>query len=298
MLIKNLAASSIIFILVLLGYNIAFSGNTEATPQVKQEYERDHKRAEDLNTSLSQRDVVRDLNAYEAFADSIDQKWRGRNREYYARLMLNICNPLSSGIFKEDRQYELARKYALTALEEPDSIPLKLELDLIGHVVTDIIAPGAPKGADFAKKRAVYTAVRLHAWKRLLGVIDPNWDSTEILSADIMPTAEMARKMGSIRSGMDPKAIKDSTLRAEYEELIRLNNEKLEKHQEQYEYRDWLNRFPKGAENHIIQAYSQPPFALEELRKMLNDQLPDKEAKTRIIAAVEKNMRESPKGIH
>jgi hypothetical protein len=283
-----------IFITLLIP--MAFSGSTETVPPNKQEYEQDYQRATDLNTSLSRIDAIRNLNAYEAFADSVDQKWRGRNRELYARLIMVVCNPISSGIFNEERQSDLARKYALSALEEPDSLSLILELELIGNVMTNNFGPGFPGGSIFAQRRIKDTEVRLHAWKRLLEAIDPNWDSTEISSPIVIPSDSLLHKMGSWNAGMDPKIIKDSAARAEYEELIRVNKEKGEKYHEQRVYHDWLRRFPKRAERYIINAYSTPPFAIEELRKMLNDQLPDQAAKARIIAAIEKNMRESPNG--
>jgi hypothetical protein len=297
MSIRNIAVGSIILILIVFSYKAAFSENAEATAQDKQEFDRDIERVRNLEASLSQSGAG-DINMYKTIADSIDQKWRGLNREYHARLILEICRPFGSSVFDEGLRYKLRRKYALSALEEPDSIPLILEMELIGRAITFSIGPGASTGEDFAQKRAKDTAVRLHAWKRLLSVIDPNWDSTEAMSPIVIPPDSLLHKMGSWNAGMDPKAIKDSTARAEYEELIRLNNEKRNKYSEQYAYRPWLNRFPKRAERYIIDAYSTPPFAIEELRKMLGDQLPDQAAKARIIAAVEKNMRESPKGIH
>jgi hypothetical protein len=281
----------LLLVLILIGYGSAYWGNTEVATQETQEFIQDLNRVEAIDTSLTQRDMS-DLSVYEAFADSIDHKWRGRNREYHARLMLEVGGPLSSGTFKEDRQYELVRKYDLSALEEPDSIPLILELELAGDVVTDIAEPNSPGAVNFTEKRKIDTGVRLHAWKRLIEAIDPNWDSSGALSAVVTPSDSLFHKIGFLRSGMDPKTIKDSSARAEYEELIRLNIENERKHYYQSHYRIWLKYFPKDAERYIIRAYSHPPFALEELRNMLDDQLPDKAAKDRIIQAVEKNMRE------
>jgi len=291
MLFKRISVGSIVILYILFAYNTLLGGNTEATQQEKQEYERDYKRVTDLDASLSQ-DGVRDMNAYEAFGDSIEQKWRDRNKEYHARLMLEICRPLSSDTFNENRRRELRRKYVLSALEEPDNIPLTLELELIGRVITFNFGPGAPKGEDFAQRRVKDAEVRLHGWKRLLEAIDPNWSPGEITYVvNVMPPAAVNHR----RPGMDPKSIPDSALRAEYEEAIRLNNEKRDKYLEQHKYHDWLNRFPKSAENYIIRAYSNPPFAIGELRKMLDDQLPDQAARTRMSEAVEKNIEEYQK---
>ena len=87
-----------------------------------------------------------ELGKYESFADVIQREWTRRNAQCYARLMLAICSPLSSGRFKDNRQYELAEKYALSALENRDSISLALELDLTGHVSTMLRRPNVRGG--------------------------------------------------------------------------------------------------------------------------------------------------------
>ena len=297
MLKKCAPLIALLFIPILIGYGSAYWENTEIATQETREFVQDLNRVYDFDHSLKRRDM-NELNIYEMFADSIDHKWRGRNREYHARLMLEVCAPLSSGTFKKDNQYELIRKYVLSALENPDSLPLILELELAGDAVTDITEPDAPGASDFAEKRTIDTAIRLHAWIRLTNAIDPSWDSSEVISSAITPPDSIIRKIGHWRSGMDPKNIIDSTARAEYEELVRLNRENQRKNYNQTEYRIWQRKFPKNTERYIIRAYSNPPFALDELRGMLNDQLPDKAAKDRIIEAVEKNMREWPNGQH
>jgi len=293
MSIKKLAARSIIITLILFNFNIAFCENAETTPQEEQEYKQDYKRVADMDASISRSDV-RDLNAYEGFADRIAQKWRGRNREYHARLMLEICRPLSSGTFSEKRRYLLARKYALSALEEPDSISLKLELELTGQVVIIFAGPDAPIGDDFTVKRAENAAIRLHAWRRLLEAIDPNWDPNEKTWGGNVPPPPAT----GLSPGVDPAAIQDSALRAEYEEAIRINRQKIEERTKQYKYRQYLEWFQNSAEENIIQEYSHPPYAIDELRKMLDNELPDQSAKAGIMEVVEKNMQESQEGMH
>jgi hypothetical protein len=257
------------------------------TEKERQEYERDLKRVATLNRSLSQ-GKARDLKAYEKFADDIDRKWRQKNRADHARLMLNICRPLSSGTFKESRRYDVARTYALAALEMPDKIPLATELELVGHVTTLRIGPGAVKGEKFAGRRTEDATVRLHAWKRLMNAVDPKWDPDKVTwTGNIAPPASTG-----LPAGVDPAAIKDPKLRKEYEAAIERNRQKAEAYNEQYAARKWLKRFPKRAEREIVQAYSHPPFATEELKKLLYEHLPDKEAAARILKAVEQNTHE------
>jgi len=51
-----------------------------------------------------------------------------------------------------------------------------------------------------------------------------------------------------------------------------------------------LKRFPKRAEEYIIQAYSKPPFDLEELNHYLDVYIADTKTRERIINTVTENM--------
>lgn len=237
---------------------------------------------------LIQESEAKDLKAYEELADKIDKTWREKDRTSYALAMMNVCEPLSSGTFKEPGHYELARKYALSALAAPDEIPLIIELELIGHVTTVRIGSDVSKGEQFSKERKENVAIRLHAWKRLMQAVDPNWDPDEVLFVDnVAPPAGTG-----MPAGVEPEAIKDADLRKEYETLIEENRKKIEKYREQYELSKWLKRFPRRIEEEIIQAYSDPPLNVEELRAMLHEHLSDKEVTHRIVNAVEKNTGE------
>ena len=237
-----------------------------------------------------------DLESYEKFADEIQNKWKHANREYYARLMLKICSPLSSGTFKSNRRYEVARRYALSVLGEPNStdpnhkgpeaLSIDLELNLIRHVVTLTDIKNAPKSEDFARLRNEDVEIRLHTWKRLTDAIDPNWDPNDLPRSNVCPPPGTGNPCG-----VAPEAIKDPNLRAEYEKAIERNRQKAEKYGEQYGLRQWLRSFPKRAEKYIILAYSREPHDLAELESYLNKYLSDEKTKTRIIAAVRENMK-------
>jgi hypothetical protein len=284
MVTRKLATIIIALACLLLGRGTVFGEYPNGTPEEKQEYERDYNRVTSLRTSLSQGKAM-DLKAYEKFADDIAKKWREKNRVDYAKLMMEIDAPLSSGDFKESRQYDLMRKYALSALEKPDEIPIATELDLIGYVATAIIGPDASKGEQFAERRKEDVAIRIHAWKRLIDAIDPNWDPNDEPSISVVPPLATG-----LPSGVAPEAIKDAKLRKEYEAVIKYNRQKAEKYLEQNKLRKWQKSFPKRAEEYIVRLYSHPPFDTEQLKKMLDD-FPDPKAKERIINAVEKNNR-------
>ena len=261
-----------------------FGVGNEALQMEKQEYEQDLSQIESFRKSLRS-GPINDINSFEKFADEIQSKWSRKNREYYARLMWEICGPLSSGRFNDERQHDLAREYALSALAEPNEIPLETELELIGHVMTDTVTPRAPTGQEWVQRRKQDVWIRLHAWRRLTEAIDPTWDPNDL------PYINVPLPRGTEgSSGMAPEDIKDPNLRAEYEAAIEKNRQKAEKYSEQYQLRKWLKRFPKRAEEYIIEAYSKPPFDEAELKQYMDKYITDTETKARILDAVENNI--------
>jgi hypothetical protein len=250
----------------------------------KQEYKQDMARIKALEKSFKP-GPVNDLEEYEKFADEIQKRWQNRKKEHYARLMQEVCEPLSSGRLKGDRQYEVARKYALSALADANDIPLETELELTGHVITLMIGPKTSKGQMWEQLRKKDVQIRLHAWKRLIDAIDPNWDPNE----EIWSPNAVGALMG-FPSGIAPEGVKDPKLRAEYEAASQKNRQKIERHTKQYRLRKWLKRFPRSAEPYIIQAYSKPPFNLEELKQYLGKYAVDEKTRARILDAVKKNM--------
>jgi Txe/YoeB family toxin of Txe-Axe toxin-antitoxin module len=269
--------------------SITFGAIPEASEMEKEEYKQELNRIKSLKKSLKP-GKTNDLKNYEKFADEIQSKWSRRNREHNARLILEVCGPLSSGGFKDDRRYEVARKYALSALERPEEISLEIELELTGHVVTLMCTRCAPKGADFAQRRKKDVEIRLHAWKRLTDAIDTTWDPNDLPLLNVTPPLATG-----MRAGIAPEAIKDPTLRTQYEAAITKNRQKAERHRKQSKLRTWLKRFPKKAEEYVVQAYCKPPFNLDELRQYLAKYIVDSKTKARILDTVTKNMENAIK---
>lgn len=253
------------------------------TPEEEQEYIRDSDRIYSLRTPFQQPQKVQNHKTYEKLATEIEKKWYKKNRAYYARLMHAICGSLNSGPQKK-WQYELERKYALLALENPDEITLATELSLTGYLVTNTFGSSTPKGEEFAKRREQDIAVRLHAWKRLIGAIDPNW-SPDALNIAALEVANM----GFIQ-GMDSKSIKDAALRKKFETAVQCRKQESKNSITQGRLHRQLKAFPKSVEKYIIQRYSHPPFNIAELKKML-DGFPDEKAKARMLSAVAKNIQ-------
>jgi hypothetical protein len=263
--------------------------NQHKSETEEQEYKQDMARINAVERTFKP-GLVNNLEEYEKFADEIQKKWSQRNKELNARLILEICGPLSSGTFPGDRRYDVAKKYALSVLKKPEEISVEMELELIGHVVTIMYTPNSPKGEDFAQRRRKDIEVRLHAWRRLVDSIDPNWDPNDLPYLNV-PLPDGVSGV----SGMNPKNIKDQTQRAEYEAAIEKNRQKAERYNEQYMLRGWLKRYPKRAEEYIILAYSEPPFNMEELKQYLEKYKIDEKTKARITDSVQKNIEERTK---
>ncbi len=268
-----------------------FGTNPEAPEMEKQEYKQARARIKALIETFTP-GPTNDLKEYEKFADEMQSKWSQGNKEYYARLMLEICGPLSSGAFEDDRRYEVARKYALSALADVNDISVETEIELTGHVVTLTPTRYSSAGKDFEKNRKEDVEVRFHAWKRLKDAIDPNWDPNEVL---LSPNG-VGAVMG-LPSGIAPEGVKDPKLRAEYEAALEKNRKQIERHTEQRRLSDLLQRIPRsaGGEQHIIYLYSCPPFNIEELKECLNRYIDDEKTKARILDAVTKNIENQSK---
>lgn len=286
---KKITMSFLILMCFSLVQNITFGANSEASEMEKQEYRQELNRIKSLRKSLKP-GPINDLRSYEKFADEIQTAWNRKSKEHYALLMLELCKPLSSGRFNEERQYTLARKYALLGLAKPNQIPLETELELTGHVMTDMVTPRAPKDQEWAQQRRKDVQIRLHAWKRLIDAIDPKWDPKDLPLINVPLPPGVGGEAGG-----DPRYIEDPRIRAEYEEAIEKNKQKAERYIEQRRLRKWLKRFPPRAEIYIVRAYSKPPFNLQEQKQYLDNYLADEKTKARILDTVKKNMAKQAK---
>lgn len=140
---KHMLVCSTILCCLSIG-SVAFGDNSRSAQTEAAEYRQQLDRIKAVRASLTP-GPTNDLQKYEESADGILAGWSQMGEEYYARLVLELVGPLSSGRFEDDRQSEVARRYALSALAERDAIPIDLELELVGHVMTDMHSPNAPK---------------------------------------------------------------------------------------------------------------------------------------------------------
>jgi hypothetical protein len=291
----------------------AFTANADTSTQETQDYQQELSKIKSMQQLLTpkldketyQKDPKsftkqfialrdkNDLSAYEKYADDILKKWDSKNPEYYNRLALELCELLSSGNFKDTQwTVDIARRYALSALEKSDDIPVELELELTGQLTILTIGRDAPKGEDMEQIRRKNVEIHLNAWKRLLNLIDPAWDPNDVPHENIAPPAGTG-----LPGGVDPQAIHDPALRAEYEAAIEANRQKAEIFGTQHVLHKWLKQYPHEMANHFISIYSAAPYNNDELARYLDESRLDEPTKSRIINTVSENIKQSTKAI-
>jgi hypothetical protein len=268
---------------LLLWHTAAYPSTAEPAETKRVACQEDLRR---INQRLGDKDCT--LDAFEELADSLDCKWQREDPHCHARVMTAISGALASGRFPDQRQYKLARRYALSALRDPDKITLDRELSLIGWVWT------RRRGMEdrvFQENRRLDTHLWLHAWKRLTAAAIPNWNIEEAskgVFVHVLPP-------NGAPPGTPPEMIKDQAVRAEYEKMILENDRKKAAIAEQWRIQNSLKTFPANAEAYLISAYSEAPHDLKELQLALDSYLSDGDAKSRIVQAVTKNMKQQEK---
>jgi len=228
--------------------------------------------------------------AFKSFADELQEKWRKGSREYYGQVMEHLCRPMSSGIFGEHARRVVAREYALSALQEPNEISLELELKLVGHLYSGESEAYAPTDEQWIRERNREVGARVHAWKRLLDALDPNWDVN-----DAPPwRPSLPRGVRSVE-GFAPEYIEDPELRAQYEAAVEEHRRRWKTYSMQNKIHKWARRFPQHQEDAIITAYSRPPHDMAEMERQLKKCVADEQTRAAILNAVTNNIEKEHK---
>lgn len=272
--------------------NLLASSDSNELQKEQQEYQQEMKRIQSLIEPIQKRSN-NDINSYEEFVNEIQKKWKVKNPEYYARLMNEICIPLNSGTFYSEKRYSLARKYALSALSEPNKIFIETELDLTGQLATSMVHWYSPTDSNWPAIRKNDTELRLHAWKRLTDTIDPNYDKAAGTKG-FLEIRSISPPEG-LPMGADPNLVKDKKLRQRYQEELDEYYKKINWRNQQYRFRQDLKWFSKQNEQYIEHLYSIPPYNNEELQNYLDRHIANKETKDRIMTAVRTNIAKAEK---
>lgn len=229
----------------------------------------------------------------------LERKWFSRNKEDYGYMILEICGSFSSYRFKDDRQYDLARQFAILALEKSgklqakDKIPIEVELKLVtGHLQSLYKFREESKKTDWSSRRNSLAKLYLHAWDRLEKAIDPNFDPDEVLPGWPRPSAYD----GIWSPGMSPEAIKDPRVRAEYRSALEEFWRKQRRYTEQRRLRRLMKTYLPRLQKDLLRLYSGPLFDSKELetealQQDLQGHIVDKKTKDRILDTMKKSIK-------
>ncbi|HYG79352.1 MAG TPA: hypothetical protein VD861_03135 [Pyrinomonadaceae bacterium] len=216
------------------------------------------------------------------------EKWSPRDQEYYGRLIIRISNMLAN-YFDAGRAWQLSQKYASDALARADCFSPYLETEIVQFLLADL-APRLAAGdvaSEWAKERSAKAKPWLHALRRIEQETDENFDFNDLPTLNVSPPAETG-----LPAGVAPEGIKDPRLRVQYAAAIKANAEKARRHNHQFMMRHLNQFFAPKAEEYLIRVYAKPPFALEELKKLLDANLKSESRKGRILDGVKKKMAE------
>ena len=280
-------------LLTYIVYTHAYPQDSNATIQ---ELLHDCQRIEDLGRVL-------DLKSLEKLAVELEKKWFVKDKEDYGYMMQQLCGTFSSLDFENDRQYELARQYAVLAVEKSHTlqenykIPIKAELQLLMYVHSVKVCPeyfiALAKSEDWPNQRERTAKLYFRSWDRLVKAIDKKWDPND-------PSIVFPRPPDGVKQwviGMSPEQIIDPNLRAEYEAALKVFWQKKKRHIEQRHLRRLQKEYLPILQKHLLRLYSGPGFdskkiQTEELQHDLEKHIKNNEVRTIILGGLSKRLIE------
>jgi hypothetical protein len=277
---NKVLALSILLTLVAGGLLLSRSFSNAAVRPAEQEGYLDNEFRTDLKRIEGLREA-KDLDGLIKLADELEQKWNQLDATRYAKLLLAVCQATMSADYADDRQYLIGRKYVRLALKKADEIPVELEVELVLNLQGDVERLNAKAGSEgeWSQTRGEKASLLLHAWHRLDGEIDRNFD------LNTRPLLNVPAPEG-LPSGVAPEAVKNPQLRAEYAEARAANARKGQTYTRQFQLRQLEELFSKQAEKYLVEMYSLSPFNLDELRQRLDASIKSPDTRQRIIDGV------------
>lgn len=238
------------------------------------EQQRDFNRIKELSESRNLQGLVK-------LANEIELKW-SYDAKAYSYMMIEICGSLASYDFKNNKQYLLTHKYAKLALQKADQMPVENEIRLVQYLGGDIeYVTGQVKPEEWPQDRSERMKYWFHAWQRLNGEIDRNFNFNDRPLLNVTPPS------GPYPSGISPEAIKDSQLRARYEAAIQANKEKAARFNRQFLLHRLDKELTENLKRFVANAYARPPFDQTELEYYLNTYITDNGLRQSILDEVQ-----------
>jgi hypothetical protein len=219
-----------------------------------------------------------------ALANQLEVKWRGVDWNSYARVMQYVCSEISNRGLNNPHVREQSEHFARIALSHSKKFLWELQADLVGALGYQ---RSSATDAEWLRERREKTEFWLNAWMRLEKQTDPSFDINDRKSLPrmrVFPPFETG-----LPAGTPPSAIKDPRLRAEYEAAIADNKRKSQRVGEQLPLQLHGPSFKRQTERWLIQAYSQPPGRITELKRFLKIYIKDTRTRERILTEIGKN---------
>lgn len=259
---------------------VAGAGADEGSTMRQHSYDEELARIEQMAKS-------KDLAGLERMMDEIHRKWRRRDAESYAALILSAVSRLNVVGMDEPEDPALVHDHIMLALEKADEMSIQTHFKLVCHLQHH---PRHGSVVSLGECRTQAAREWMCAWKRVHDELSPDWNPSDEPRSNIAPPAATG-----LPSGVAPEAIEDPTLRAEYEAAIEKNNQKAEQYSKQYQLRKVEARLLKKAEDYLINAYSTPPYDITELGQYLTQYVSDEKVRARITDEVIQRMSEGGK---
>ncbi len=209
----------------------------------------------------------RDANGLAALADEYQTRWkRGERGAHLFKALHQIVGAVNSWEWDNlDKQVALPIKIALFVLEQggPDA-PLDVQVAMACCLS---LSPDQGTTSFTAAERKRRALLASQVLQRVLAKVDPTVDLSAPVFLNVSPPDGVPHAI----PGMDPMAIKDPALRAEYERRIRENALLAQRKSEQYDVLRLKKRLLLPFERYLTAVYSSGSEAGSELEKILAD---------------------------
>ena len=190
----------------------------------------------------------RDLEGLITFAGKLEKKYAAEV-EPFAQLLSRVAEAFSSYDFGDNRQYLFSDTIARKILARSDEIPIETEVAMVRQLRSDLkyihkLAPISEWPAD----RAQRVGFLIHLNQRLNELIDRNYD---LNAKNNRPSINVCPGNGYL-CGIRPDDIKETDVKASYQEALDLNRSKGKKYNLQYKLHKLDSEMPQFVDRFLI----------------------------------------------
>jgi hypothetical protein len=141
-----------------------------------------------------------------------------------------------------------------------------------------------------SKERKDISVNLLNIWKHIVDHIDENWDAN-VSENHLKPYFPPVSYQGGFYAGMSPQSITDEKVKREYSEFLKKRDALNRKSIEQQQAKQMKQRHEVVVKKYIIDLYSIPPLATEELATLLKKYNIDPKFSQEILDTIKKQIK-------